>query len=311
MVGIILRERLQPSKRIGNNFRSTTRKGYEMSEASWEMVDEGTSSDGVVIRLKMNLPGTGYEKKPVVANYAGRQPKGVGTRTVHPYEDYTQIKEVLSRLDRKGKYRDYALMMTGLATGLRISDIVALKVKDVYDISSGQFREVLDIREKKTGKSTISEVDATVITEAVVHGLTKYFESLRWNLLPDDPLFSSDRMSKNGSYHLSECQGWRIVKGATEDAHINMNAGSHTLRKTFLNIANAVGTSAKLSNGSGMVLSDVMVLARHSSLTTTLRYTSLMKGRLISLRRGVSSFLLGKTKVRSLKMEYEWLDGDV
>lgn len=281
-----------------------------MSEAAYELGDNG----GTIIRLNMRTPGVRIarlvaaeeiesEAKP---GYEGRQKKGAGTRTMQPYESYFQIRDILERLDRKEKYRDYALVMTGLATGLRISDLVGLKVEDVYNVSMGKFRDVLNIREKKTGKSTVSDVDATVITDAIVYGLTKYFESLKWKLLPDDPLFRSDRPSGNGQYNLSECQGWRIVKGATADAKVEVNAGSHTLRKTFLNIANAVGTTSRLGNGSGLVLSDVMVLARHSNITTTLRYTSLMKSRLVSLRKGVSAFLMGKTNVKSLRMEYEW-----
>ena len=241
--------------------------------------------------------------------YQGRQKKGVGTRTVQPYESFSQIMKILDYLEYWDRYRDYALIMTGLSTGLRISDLVSLDVKHVYDTNIGQFRKVIDINEKKTGKSTVSNLDEMVITESMIMALTKYFEHIKWNIHPDDPLFKSDRMSKDGTYYLSECQGWRIVKQATEDAKVNIKAGSHTLRKTFLNIANAVGTTSRLENGNGMVLSDVMVLARHSKITTTLRYTSLMKSRLISLRKGVSAFLLGKTQVKSLKMEYSW-DGE-
>jgi len=268
----------------------------------------------------MRTPGTGSKKqedevvKPIrqaKPGYEGRQKKGVGTRTMQPFEDYYQIRNILERLEYWGRYRDYALIMTGLATGLRISDLVRLKVKDVYDVSSGRFREVIQIKEKKTGKSTISDVDAMVITEAIVLSITKYFESMNWAILPDDPLFKSINMSKDGSYHLSECQGWRIVKGAAEMAKVDVKVGSHTLRKTFLNIANAVGTMSRLGNGNGMVLSDVMVLARHSKITTTLRYTTLLKSRLISLRKGVSAFLLGKTKIKSLKMEYDWQDDNI
>ena len=241
--------------------------------------------------------------------YLGRQKKGVGTRTVQPYESFSQIMKILDYLEYWDRYRDYALFMTGLSTGLRISDLVSLDVKHVYDTNISQFRKVIDINEKKTGKSTVSNLDEMVITESMIMALTKYFDHIKWDIHPDDPLFKSDRMSKDGTYYLSECQGWRIVKQATEDAKVDVKAGSHTLRKTFLNIANAVGTTARLGNGNGMVLSDVMVLARHSKITTTLRYTSLMKSRLISLRQGVSAFLLGKTKVKSLKMEYSW-DGE-
>lgn len=238
--------------------------------------------------------------------YAGRQKKGAGTRTMAPYESYYQIRDIFEKLEYNERYRDYALMMVGLSTGLRISDLVALKVRDVYDASLGEFKKVIDIKEKKTGKSTVSDLDEMIVTEAMMHGLTKYFEWIKWDVQPNDPLFKSDKMSKDGSFHLSECQGWRIVKSATADAKVDVNAGSHTLRKTFLNIANAVGTTSRLGNGNGMVLSDVMILARHSSITTTLRYTSMMKSRLTSLRKGVSAFLLGKTNVKSLRMEYEW-----
>ena len=249
------------------------------------------------------------QDESVNPRYEGRQKKGVGTRTVQPYESFSQITRILDYLEYWDRYRDYALFMTGLSTGLRISDLVRLDVKHVYDTNLSQFRKVIDINEKKTGKSTISNLDEMVITESMTMALTKYFDHIKWDIHPDDPLFKSDRMSKDGTFYLSECQGWRIVKQATEDAKVDVKAGSHTLRKTFLNIANAVGTTARLGNGNGMVLSDVMVLARHSKITTTLRYTSLMKSRLISLRKGVSAFLLGKTQVKSLKMEYSW-DGE-
>lgn len=282
-----------------------------LTEASGGM---DTGRTGVIINLKMVVPGSEavVKQRDVAAGYAGRQRKGVGTRTVYPYESYSDIRDVLDGLLERGEYRNYGFMMMGLATGLRVSDLVRLRVRDVYDVGSGTFREVLDIHEHKTGKRTVSEVDEVLLTEAAVHGLTMNFEhDRRWRLLPDDPVFMSARRSGDGSYHLTENMGWRIVKGATERAGVEINAGSHTLRKTFLNIANAVGSASRLSGGSGLVLSDVMVLARHSRLTTTLRYTTLMKSRLLSLRRGVSSFLMGRTRVKSLKMEYEWEDGSV
>ena len=294
-----------------------------MSEAVWQVVDGGCEDKGVIIRLKMNIPTVDAEPdlstesrtnesdpqpKP---GYEGRQVKGVGTKTVQPYESLSQIKAVLDGLLDRGYYRDYALMMTGLSTGLRISDLVRLKVGDVYDPASSSFKEVLDIEEHKTKKRTVTGVDAVLITESVVHGLTVYFDRERgWILDPDEPLFKSGRASKKGDWHLTENAGWRIIHKATVAAGVDINAGSHTLRKTFLNIANAVGSSSRLSGGSGLVLSDVMVLARHSRLTTTLRYTTLMKDRLLSLRRGVSSFLMGRTRVKSLRMEYVWDEAD-
>jgi integrase len=276
---------------------------------------DGNREKGIVINLKMNIAGN-KDQEPmsrtaIKESYVGRQAKGAGTRTVQPYESYYQIRDILNELLENKRYRDYAIMLFGLSTGLRISDIVALKVSDVFDIQSGSFKKVLDIIEKKTKKSTVSAVDEVLITEAAIQGITKYFDSIGWKILPDEPLFKSEKVKDGYDGHLSECQGWRIVKAATSDAKVDIHVGSHTLRKTFLNIANAIGTASRLGNGSGMVLSDVMVLARHSKLSTTLRYTTLMKGRLASLRRGVSAFLLGKTRTVDLKMEYEWEDNDM
>ena len=264
---------------------------------------------GVLIDLSMRMPtGAGDDRKVTAPGYEGRQQKGVGTKTVHPYETYSQIMDVLDGLLDRREYRNFGLILLGLSTGLRISDLVALKVRDVYNLEKGEFKDVLDIYEKKTGKRTVSEVDEVILSESAIHALTVTFNDSGWALHPDDPVFRSKKMSKDGDWHLTENAGWRIVKAATEKAGVPINAGSHTLRKTFLNIANAVGSSSRLSGGSGLVLTDVMVLARHSRLTTTLRYTSLMKSRLISLRKGVSSYLMGKTRVKSLKMEYVWDD---
>lgn len=303
-----------------------------MSEAAWQVVDEGDQDRGMIVRLKMNVPISDVEPQFTVPagrladrpkeepeedtvakpGYEGRQPRGAGTRTVQPYESYSQIRDVLDGLLAKGYYRDYALMMVGMATGLRVSDLVRLNVGDVYDVGSSTFKEVLDVVEVKTGKRTVSGVDEVLITEAVVHGLTTYFENERgWIMSPEEPLFKSLRPDKRGDWRLTENASWRVIKKATAEAGVDIHAGTHTLRKTFLNIANAVGSSSQLSGGSGMVLSDVMVLARHSTITTTLRYTTLMKSRLLSLRRGVSSYLMGRTKVRSLRMEYVWEDADI
>lgn len=247
--------------------------------------------------------------KGMKASYAGRQIKGEGTKTVQSLESYSQVKELLNYLLAKKRYRDYALAMTGFATGLRISDLVALKVGDIVSLNDRSFKNKIDIREIKTGKRTVSDVDEVSITEAVRESIKIYLDKLNWRVSEEDALFRS-RESSNNNYHLSESQGWRIIKNSIEDCGIGIKAGSHTLRKTFLNIANAVGCSSTTIQNNSMVLTDVMVLARHSKLSTTLRYTTLMKSRLLSLRKGVSAFLLGKTSIKELKMEYVWEEGD-
>jgi len=118
-----------------------------MSEAA---VQEQLSGQTFLFRV---LPPADTEQGTEQANeqdgtnqsYAGRQKKGVGTRTVQPYESFSQIMKILDYLEYWDRYRDYALFMTGLSTGLRISDLVRLDVKHVYDTNLSQFRSAIDI----------------------------------------------------------------------------------------------------------------------------------------------------------------------
>ncbi|MDU4659443.1 MAG: tyrosine-type recombinase/integrase, partial [Clostridium butyricum] len=67
---------------------------------------------------------------------------------VEPIRDADIFHDIQSTL-KKENIRDYVLIMTGTYTGLRISDILKLKVKDVKD------KKYIDIREKKTGKRNL------------------------------------------------------------------------------------------------------------------------------------------------------------
>ena len=72
---------------------------------------------------------------------------------VQPIRDVEQVHEIERRLyERKGQseknWRQYMLFELGIYTGLRISDLARLKVSDVRG------REVLTLKETKTGKQT-------------------------------------------------------------------------------------------------------------------------------------------------------------
>lgn len=72
---------------------------------------------------------------------------------VQPIRDVEQVHEIERRLyERKGQseknWRQYMHFELGIYTGLRISDLARLKVSDVRG------REVLTLKETKTGKQT-------------------------------------------------------------------------------------------------------------------------------------------------------------
>ena len=53
-------------------------------------------------------------------------------KIVQPIRDKNKIQEMKIELRKKGT-RDYLLFVTGINTGLRISDIIKLKVSDVVN----------------------------------------------------------------------------------------------------------------------------------------------------------------------------------
>jgi integrase len=70
--------------------------------------------------------------------------------TVEPIRDKAKIKQMYQYLH--GKDPKYGLIFKfGLNTGLRISDILPLRAKDIF-VSNGEFRDYLVLKEKKNKK---------------------------------------------------------------------------------------------------------------------------------------------------------------
>lgn len=112
-------------------------------------------------------------------------------------------------------HRNLMLFNFGCATGMRVSDIVKLKVKDIKG------KENLAIREKKTGK-----VSRAFINPSLTRELNAYIKFM--GLKKDDYLFPS---SKHG-YHVSGTQVYRFLKQA---GHMigRDDITTHTMRRTF------------------------------------------------------------------------------
>lgn len=251
----------------------------------------------------VQFPGQWHGDLPIVrANLAGRKP----TQAAESLTCYNEIKAMSDYLLSAGtyRYRNNALFITGISTGFRISDLVRLKVCDVVDVNTRSFKDHIDIYEKKTGKRTVSRVDEVVVTESMRWAITLWLDSINWRLSSNECLFKSRKKNSAGEYRLDESQGYRIITEAAEGVGLQEHVGSHTLRKTFLNIAYILASVSNL-RGMGNALAACQVLARHSSAETTSKYMNLQKPMSISLREGVSAFIMGKTKIKDLKIGYD------
>lgn len=148
--------------------------------------------------------------------------------------------------------RNYALIMLGLHSALRISDLLHLQWKDVYDFERDCFREHLSIIEHKTQKRT----DIALCKDAE-RALSQLFQER--HPAKEDYIFSK---TTDSSTPLCRSQAYRIVRGAAEHTIQNEHISCHSLRKTF-------GYHAWKQGAQPALLMDIF---NHSSYEITKRY---------------------------------------
>jgi len=139
---------------------------------------------------------------------------------VEPIRDKEAIRRIKDML--RARPRDYLLFVLGINMALRISDLLALKVKDVVN-EDGTPKEAITVREMKTKKRR-----TIILSEAAREAIWWYVEKVKPKR--DDWLFPSSRSPKN---HLSRYQAWRLVNRWCRDVGLEGHFGTHTLRKTW------------------------------------------------------------------------------
>lgn len=158
-------------------------------------------------------------------------------KTVQPIKDKEKLNQVIDNL---GGIRNKMLFRLGLNTGLRISDILDLKVSDI--------KRTIELTEQKTGK-----IKRFQLSDSFYDELIQYIKSYcrgEW-LFP----------SKTGE-PLSYAQAYKIIKTAGKKAGID-DIGTHTMRKTFGYYA---------YNVLKVPIAYIMEALNHSSESHTLRY---------------------------------------
>lgn len=173
-----------------------------------------------------------------------------------PIRDLSDIQKMKEYLLNQKRWRDYALITLGLNTALRISDLLTLQWKDVYNFSSKSFYRHVYLTEQKTQKkNTISLNDS--ILEAL--------ELLKNNLvnISDSDYIIKSRISPNRPIHRS--RAYAIIRELAKENGIEGHISCHSLRKTF-------GYQAWKNGYSPAV---IMEIYNHSSLQVTRRYLSI------------------------------------
>lgn len=170
-------------------------------------------------------------------------------------EDLAHIKEYYKVV--RPNSRNYLLIIIGLNTALRVSDIIRLRWDDVCDPQTGRCREHIALLEQKTGKTSV-----ILLNKVVKSALQEYRQSLSGHtipVLPQDYLFGS---YGQGDTHISRIQAFRIIRRAAEACGIEGVISCHSLRKTFGYHAWRQGVPPVM----------LMNIYNHSSFRVTMRY---------------------------------------
>lgn len=170
-----------------------------------------------------------------------------------PLKELQQINALKEYFLERDEIRNYALIVIGLNTSLRISDILMLRWKDVYNYKTGVYRQHLTVTEKKTQKSNIVAINA-----AIINALELLRESEK-EMKPSDYLFSSQ---KGENRPITRNRAFTIIKEAASTLGFEDNISCHSLRKTFGYQAWKQGVQPAL----------LMSIYNHSSYEITKRY---------------------------------------
>ncbi|MBA7540763.1 Tyrosine recombinase XerC [subsurface metagenome] len=172
---------------------------------------------------------------------------------VEPIRSENRIKQIRGNLFRQKNPRDYLLFVFGINSGLRIGDILSLKLGDIKN-SQGDLKDDLDIKEQKTGK-TRKVFFNKQIKEAINHYLKKtdIFDL-------DQYLFTSEKSKKNKP--ITRIRAYQLINKWCKDTGLNCKVGGHTLRKSF-------GYHLRKQ---GISIEQISSLLNHQNIKVTFRY---------------------------------------
>jgi site-specific recombinase XerD len=173
---------------------------------------------------------------------------------VEALRDIKQINAI-KRFLKKQSDRDYVLFVFGINTGLKITEMLSIKVEDIMTEQScikSYYSWV-----PKDGEST-KEV---FLNETVQKILFLYIQSA--NLKSEDYLF----LSKKTKMPITRQQAYRIISQAAAQVGIKGKIGTNSLRKTF-------GFHAYKR---GVAISLLQKHFNHSNPSETLKYLGISK----------------------------------
>ncbi len=163
-----------------------------------------------------------------------------------------QVKKIIQSTNNE---KHKTMLMLAYATGLRLQEIINLKIKDINSA-----RMVINVIRAKGKKDR-----QAILSEKLLIQLRKYFKLYR----PKEWLFEGQAGSQYGYRSLQ-----LVFQQAKERNGIQIPGGIHTMRHSF--------ATHLLENGTDIRL--IQELLGHNSIKTTIRYTHVSKAQLQKIK---------------------------
>lgn len=183
-------------------------------------------------------------------------------KKVEPIRDPKVIKNIRAILKNQS-IRNELLFVLGINIGLRVSDILKLKIEDLIKSNGKTAKDYMTIQEVKTSKTK-----KFYLGDIVKKAIEAYIKETP-GITPDEYVFKS---RKGNNIPITRQQAYRILNNAAEDLGlvernskgmiVSGEIGTHTMRKTFGYHAYKSGVSLEL----------LMDIFNHSTPAMTLRY---------------------------------------
>ena len=186
--------------------------------------------------------------------------------TVEPIKNVKDIKKIKQFLLGKTNKRDYMLFVVGINVGLRVGDLLQLKISDVIE-DNGKFKDKIVIDEEKTDKTRYFKLN-----DSAKESIQIYLDSLK-SYDMNDYLFRS----RKGNEALRVDSTHKLIKNTLRDLNIKGNFGTHSLRKTW-------AYHTYMNNSSNpRILATLQKALNHSSQDVTLRYIGIEQEEILDL----------------------------
>lgn len=216
-------------------------------------------------------PEVRYNKDGSIDKRHSNRVSGVSSE-VYPFTTQEEIKNIIDVFNKRISEaatdnqkqiatRNKMMFLIGINLGIRASDLCGLRY-NFFMNNDGTFKEFYSLQPKKTKQT--GKFVKLYFNQAVKKAITDYIEEYPIQDM-NDYMFKS----RKGDGSITERSLWKIIVDVADDAQLESNYGSHSLRKTF---GYWVWHNAEDKN---KALVTLQVIFNHSSTAITAKYIGL------------------------------------